>query len=811
VAGRARSFGFRGHRCDTRLAVTIRASHHAPLSLLLAVSCLSAAVLVIELTLTRVFSVTMFYHFAFLAISIAMFGLSASSVFVYVTPHWHRHDRVGAQLQFYAALFWVVSTLASILLLRMRVGLEYSPGNAVRMIGIYALAAAPFMAGGAALALAVSRLHDDIGRVYAADLLGAAGGCLLLIPVLDTLGAPGALLLAAALGALASALFANTRGGARSGLAFIPVATAAIALALQLWHPWLDVYGAKGHEHAPMLFSKWNSFSRIAVYDSPHPDWGLSETYKGPLPESLYMDIDAAASTPILRAPAGGASLDYLRYELTGLAYTIKPGAHVLVIGPGGGRDLWTALVHSARRVEGVEVNPIIVRDVMGRAFGAYSGGIYGAPGVSVAVDDGRSYVSRSRSRYDVIQASLVDTWAATTAGAFAMTENNLYTAEAFTSYFAHLQPDGVLTITRWYDDGLRLLSLVHEAGHRLGWTGIADRVFIARQGKLATFVFKNSPLGDDEIRRLSERCRELKFEVVYGPAALSNPVPPASNDYAWLATARPTELPAIYQASPLDLTPSTDDRPFFFHVRKPGPPLRVRFDRSMLFGTGSEVLSGLLLVSLVLLAAFVFLPLAWLSPEPVVWRRLPLGPLAYFACLGAGFMFVEMGLMQRFVLLLGHPVYSLSVILFTLLLGGGCGSALSRRLGSPARTLAIAIPAIIVVSLVYSAVLPSLFGSWVPWPRPARILASIAFLFPLGLLLGMPLPAGIRLVGEQRPDVLAWAWGLNGAMSVIGATLAIHVAMSSGFARVAAYGALIYAVAGVFGLLMFTARHRTL
>jgi spermidine synthase len=782
-----------------------RSSDRAPTSLLLAVSCLSAAILVVELTLTRVFSVMMFYHFAFLAISIAMFGLSASSVFIYVTPRWHRPEGVGKQLQTYAVLFWAVTTVSSILLLRMRVSSGYSVGNTFRMIAIYLLAAAPFMAGGAGLALAVSRLHRDIGRVYAADLLGAAAGCMMLIPVLNGLGAPGALLLAAGLGGLACLLFAVSRGRVRTGAAWIPLASAVTALAGQLWHPWLDVYSAKGHEDAPLIFSKWNSFSRIAVYARPHADWGLSDTYKGSLPESRYMDIDAGASTPILHAPSGRASVDYLRYELTALAYAIKPRARVLVIGPGGGRDLWTALVHGAVRVEGVEVNPIIVRDVMQGAFREYSGDIYNAPGVSVETDDGRSYVSRSTERYDVIQASLVDTWAATTAGAFALTENNLYTTEAFESYFRHLQPDGVLTVTRWYEDGLRLLSLAHATGRRLGWQGIADRLFIGRNGKLATFVFKNSPLNDDDIVRFRERCRDLNFEVIYSPASASNPPPP--NEYTRLATTPYAGLPDYYRAFGSDISPSTDDRPFFFQQSKPGARLKVRFDRSILFGTGNEVLTGLLLISVVLLTLFVFLPLAWLSPEPVVWRELPLAPLAYFACLGAGFMFVEMGLMQRFVLLLGHPVYSLSVILFTLLLGGGLGSALSRRLGSPGRTLAIAIPAIIAVSLVYSAVLPSLFASWVPLSRPLRILISVAFLFPLGLLLGVPLPSGIRIIRAQRPGVLAWAWGLNGATSVLGATLAIHVAMSDGFARVATYGAIIYGCAGLIGLLMITAR----
>lgn len=774
-------------------------------SLLVGISCLSAAILMIELTLTRVFSVTMFYHFAFLAISIAMFGLSASSVFIYVTPRLHPPEGVAKQMQSYAALFWLVASVSAIVLLRMRVSPDYSVGNAFRMIGVYLLAAAPFLAGGAGLALAVSRLHGDIGRVYAADLLGAAAGCMLLIPVLNAIGGPGALLLAAGLGALASLLFAGSGGRVRTGAAWIPLTGAAAALAIQLWHPWLDVYGAKGHEDAPRLFSKWNSFSRIAVYNRPHSDWGLSGTYKGELPQSLYMDIDSSASTPILKGSSGGGSLSYLRYELTALAYAVKPAAHVLVIGPGGGRDLWTALVHGASRVEGVEVNPIIVRDVMQGAFRAYSGDVYNAPGVTVVADDGRSYVTRSKARYDIIQASLVDTWAATTAGAFAMTENNLYTTEAFESYFTHLEPDGVLTVTRWYQDGLRLLSLAQAAGQRLGWPGIADRLFIGQNGTLATFVFKNSPFTDDEIDRLVTHCRRLNFTVIYSPVSPSNPTPSPCNEYTRLATTPFAALPGYFRASTGDISPSTDDRPFFFQSNKVGTALKLRFDRTILFGTGTQVLSGLLLISVVLLALFVFLPLAWLSPEPVVWRELPLAPLGYFACLGAGFMFVEIGLMQRFVLLLGHPVYSLSVILFTLLLGGGLGSALSRRMGSAGRTMAFAIPAIILVSLAYSWMLPSLVASWVAWARPLRILVSIAFLFPLGLLLGMPLPSGIRAIGERRPEVLAWAWGLNGAMSVLGATLAIYVALYYGFARVATYGAGIYACAGCIGLWVLT------
>jgi len=764
------------------------------------ISCLSAAILIVELALTRIFSVTMYYHFAFLAVSIAMFGLGASSVFVYVTPQWHPRERAVPNMARYATLFWIVTVFAAVILLRVRVGLEYSGAAVLRLLLVYLVAAMPFAAGGAGLAVAVSRLHQDIGRVYAFDLGGAACGCLLLIPALNVFGGPGALLFASGLAALAALLFARAGERRRRATSIVPLAALAIALGVQVWHPWLDVHEAKGREAEHPVFSKWNSFSRIAVIDREHQDWGLSDTYAGPHVRSLYMDIDSSASTPILEGGPLGGPISYLQYEITGLAYALRAPERVLVIGPGGGRDLWTALVGGARRVEGVEVNPIIVNDVMTSRFKVFSGDVYHAPGVSVVVDDGRSYVSRSREKYDVIQASLVDTWAATSAGAFAMTENNLYTVEAFEAYLGHLTPDGVLTITRWYRDGLRLVSLAHAASQRLGWSGLTDRMFLARNGTVMTLILKSSPLTDDEVRKLVATCDRLKFGIVYAPVTASHPEPPPRNDYTRLITTDNTDR--FYRTFFWDITPTTDDRPFFFHTLFPGQTT-MKFDRTMLFGSGYETLRTVLVLSFVLVSVFIVLPLAGFSPEPIGEVRRALAPVAYFACLGAGFMLVEIGLTQRFVLFLGHPVYSLTVILFTLLLGGGLGSALSRRVGgSPRATIAIVIPLVIVAGLIYATALPGIFAAWIGLPRAARILLSVALLLPLGVLLGMPLPAGIRILG-RRPGLLAWAWGVNGATSIFGASGAILIAMNWGFMRVAATGAIVYAIAFAVGLLM--------
>src|SRR3954452_7963476 len=324
------------------------------------VALVSATLLMIELALTRIFSVVMYYHFAFLAISIALFGVSASGVCAYVTRR--RLERYTTdQLLAVQSLIYAACTIVALFwLVRLRVGMSFSPRNLTLMLTIYALAALPFFSGGLVITLAIARLSAQVNAIYAADLIGAAGGCLILIPLLDRLGAPGVVLAAAALSIAAAMLFAP--GTIRPRVALAGVALLLVPLAGQLsGRAGFDVVDTKGHLGDRILFSKWNAFSRIGVYERTHGDWSLSAAYNGPLPDTRFMDIDSAASTPILRLNPDLSNAGYLRYELTALAYHVKqPGFTALVIGPGGGRDLASALVFGAARVDGVEINPII-------------------------------------------------------------------------------------------------------------------------------------------------------------------------------------------------------------------------------------------------------------------------------------------------------------------------------------------------------------------------------------------------------------------------------------------------------------------
>jgi spermine/spermidine synthase len=784
-----------------------------PSRLLFGVALISGSLLMTELSLTRIFSVTMYYHFAFMAISIALFGLSASGVYVFLMRDRWRAAPTERLLAGHAFAFTLGTAVALFVLVRLKVGLSYTPSNIALMSAVYVLSAVPFFAGGAAISIAIARLSANINAVYAADLLGAGAGCLLLMPALNVLGAPGAIVAAAVLGSVAAVLLGGPAIPARwlrpmFGVIAVILATAASGR--------FDVSTTKGHENHPVLFSKWNSFSRIGVYDQPYGAWSLSDRYTGPLPDTRLMDIDSAAGTQILKFGGDLKDVAYLQYELTALGYRLfgAPGVtpatpfNALVIGTGGGRDLLSALVFGAARVDGVEINPIIVNDVMRGRFKDYSGGVYDRPNVHVAVEDGRSFVRRSPARYDIIQASLVDTWAATAAGAYALSENSLYTVEAFDDYLDHLADGGVLSISRWVFDGLRLISLAQEAGARRGWNP-ADRLAIVQHDRVATFLLKKTPFTSGERKILLDTAAQLGFAVLYMPGTPAQSFGDSRDDYARLMHA--PDRQAFYAQYPLDVTPTTDDRPFFFHTTRlrnhsfVAPLARlfgVRVERPVnpdAWATGGlTALLVLLAISSFLIVLFILGPLALTSRGALGrgWLR----SLAYFACLGGAFMLIEVALLQRFVLLLGHPVYSLTVTLFSLLLGTGLGSVLSRRIGDGRvrRAAIIACCAVACVGLLWGSVLPAIVQAAIAWPLALRLALAVALMTPAGMVMGIPLPAGVRLLAATEPQLVAWAWGINGALSVLGAILAVFIAMNWGFSVTLLCGAVVYAVAAL-------------
>jgi predicted membrane-bound spermidine synthase len=738
----------------------------------------SLAVLALELALTRLFSATMYYHFAFLAISVALFGSAAAGVFVYLAGsrlRWPLPTLMGA-----STLFFAISILVALLAVLANPLAENPDGSFWVLTRIYLASALPFFFAGITITLAISRLSAEISRVYFFDLAGAAAGCLVLIPMLDLLGAVNAVLAIAVVASIAALLFSS-----RPLMALAPVAFIAL-LAANVMTDALAVRWAKGVDTTSVLFSKWNSFSHITV--SGHID-----------DPQLEMLIDADAGTKIVRGAGLFRAMPQPPVTVEGLAHLIKKNADMLIIGPGGGIDVLVARIYGQKQITAVEVNPIIAHDVMqSEPFRSYSANLYGRPDVRLVVDEGRSFIRHSPKQYDIIQATMVDTWAATAAGAFALAENNLYTVEAFEDYIRHLAPGGVLSMTRWYfeppDQLMRIIAITRVAMKNLGIADARRHFILVRRvdptSKVAaTLLFKKDGFSDAETMRVETAARAAGLFVVYSPHTNAAPAAIAG----LIESPDPSD---VWTRLSMNVAPTTDNSPFFFNtvrLARLGDALRGD-DEFRKTNLGMYVLMALLVISAVMVLLFIIGPLIFTQRQALQGEPRRFAWLAYFAALGAGFILVEVAMIQKFILFLGHPVYALTVVLFSLLLFSGIGSFITRRIGDAALLRVLAAVAVLIA--IYIVVLPPVLYGLVHLQRPLRIALTVVLIAPLAIVMGMPMPMGIRIASQRAPAVIPWAWGLNGATSVLGSVMALALALMTGFSQVLAVGAAFYLLA---------------
>ncbi|HOX44342.1 MAG TPA: hypothetical protein PK668_12135 [Myxococcota bacterium] len=735
---------------------------------LLGVGLVAGASLMLELSLTRIFSVTLFYHFAFLVVSVALFGTGVAGVGLYLRGRLPSPERLPRALGLHAALFAAATALALWVALSVQIPPELGWAALPRLALLFGACALPFFWSGLCLSSAVSALPAQVSRVYGADLVGAAAGCLLTLPALDLLGGPGAVLLAGALATLGGVLF---QARLRPRLVHGALALAAAGLvALQLGLGLFRVPSVKATDEGKVVFAGWNSFSRVTVSDTREP--------------MLWMHIDSDAATAIFRGPLEQAARTASRFveaRLASLVHALRPGGHALIIGPGGGADVVGALSRGVGRVSGAELNPIIVDDIMRGRYADYSGRLYFRPDVDVQVAEGRSFVRSRDTRYDVIQATLVDTWAATSAGAFALSENNLYTLEAFGDFLGHLKPDGLLSMTRWLREPprefARLVSLGVEALRLRGVSERGRHFFFAAGNRAGTFLMKASPFSPEELETLRATCRAEGLRVLYDP---DGPVAPGD---VLGNLARAPDPAALWEAYPLDIAPPTDDRPFFFYTTRPGDFLGAAL--SSQGETGVRVLGVLLVVVLSACLLFLLGPLALLGRAELRGQRgRRLLGLGYFVGLGVGFIGLEMAWMQHFILFLGHPTHALGVVLTVLLASSGLGARLTQRVapGRAPRAALVSVGLLTALVALYGFGLGPLFRAAVGLPLGLRVLIAGALLVPAGLLMGRMMPLGLKAVAAAGPGLVPWAWGVNGAASVLGSALAVALAMNLGY-----------------------------
>jgi spermidine synthase len=562
----------------------------------------------------------------------------------------------------------------------------------------------------------------------------------------------------------------------------------------------IDIVYAKGKKREPPVFARWNALSRVEVDDQG---------------SAKVIVIDADANTFLMNTDPHHWREDYRLNSMAAapsMANILRPRGDFAIIGPGGGVDVLRAVANGSPNVTGIEINPIIADDIMRDRFADYSFHLYQIPEVHMHVSDGRSFIRNSHDQYDVVQMTLVDTWASTAAGAFALSENSLYTVEAFREYFEHLKPDGMIAITRWEfakpREALRVVTQAMEALHQLGVRDTTQNFIVVSDGPLdhdgrpVLVLAKKSPFTLEEQQAVLDHIdgkdgqgANLNLHVLYMPATGDQPGM-AHPAFAKLILGQdPQSFSASYA---YNVTPVTDNAPFFFFTLKPEQVFAGTEESGIDWkvNLGIAILGIVLIVSVTAVLLFLVLPLA-LSPETRSGHSLR---VLYFIAIGLGYIMVEIAFIQRFVLFLGYPTYALTVVVFLMLLSSGAGSLVSRKWFSEPTRVAAALLFIVAALASYVFVLPHLLEAMVGLTFVAKLAMSGVLLIPLGFAMGMPFPSGLRALSAARSNAkhgaVEWAWAMNAASSVLGSVLAIVIAIQFGLTVTLGCGATAYVAA---------------
>ena len=737
--------------------------------------------LVLEVSITRIFSAAIWYHFAFVAVSVALVGLGASGLVVQ-----HRVKKLKGKwaenLTIYSA--WGIAIFIPITLFVM-----HALASQVIYLPLFMiLFSVPFFLVGIIISAAFNAFASVAGRLYAADLIGASAGALLVVLFLVLTGGEGATLIVGLIAAIGGTIFSRIAKNTKKtvvSLMFVAFALSLILLnhATQIFAIPTDPTAQKDlpiylreHPGSKIVKTEWNSFSRIDVVEGGAGGEGLV----------AKVFIDGGAGTNIISWDGKTESRQELSTWMQYLPFKMMQDPKVLVIGSGGGRDVVASLVSGSKDVTSVEINPIIYETV--KSYGDRAGNVYSHEYVRSYVDEGRSFITRSSEKYDIVYVPFVDTWASVSSGGLSVSENFLYTLQGFQQYYDHLTDTGKIVTVRWLIDAPRFISTYAKL---LEQNGIPqdqlDRHLImvtsdsyTQDPSVTMVIFSKSPFTDEEIRFFSQSFSQYGYKPILVPGQIMR------EPYSALLNGQ-INLDQFYNMFETKVYPVTDDNPYFLSFEKPLP----------------GVVEVLLYASVGIVAIFLLVPFAWMKrrrEEEVGTKKSEIGIatlIPYFAALGMGFILIELALLQKLILLMGNPTMTFALLLFTLLISSGAGSLLSARIAkNNMKNLVFIIGGIAGLGILYFLFLPPIIYSTIAEPIEAKAAVSIAILAPIGFLMGMPLPTGMRLLKVHRPDYIPWMWAVNGAFSVLGAVLAIALGIMYGSSLAMILGILIYLVA---------------
>lgn len=750
----------------------------------LSVFLITLSGLILEVGLTRIYSASIWYHFAFVAISVALLGWGLGGFTVHL---WKQVKPVTMNAASLVTLLYAAAIpLCLWLLVRYPFEMDRLP--------LYFLAPLlPFFLAGMALSIIFDLHRSESSSLYFYDLVGAALGAVLVTLLLHVFGGEAALLVGAIAPAVAALLISlspapgDARASASTSRIFQIAAVVAVLLTAGAAFSAVK-FGAfrvkpgttkamrnqmDASPGSKIVQTGWNAYSRIDCVE------GLPNSFA-----RLYIDSDAW--TGIRGWDGKLESVQDMRGSYRALPFRLTPNAETMIIGPGGGPDVVAALASGSRKVTAVEMNPLMLKFV--RSYGARAGNLYDRPDVETVLSEGRNFISRTDRKFDIILLGFVDSWASVASGGLSLSENYLYTTEAMRAYYDHLSDNGIVVVLRWEMDIPRLVS---NAVATLGASEAAKRIVVLMEKQAAPndypqmlFMLRKRPFTDAELKEISEKWTQANPIIMPGGTA-----PPMIAD---VLAGRKT-LQQYDDASPRYVGAVWDDSPFYFAIDRP-----FRMPSTI----AERLMKWLLAPSVGLLLLFAVLGMPRRKANDAGGKRSVAayaGSLLYFAALGFGFIAVELALLQNLTLLVGHPIYSLSVLLFTLLAFGGLGSALSVRF-----PMWLACVTVAVIGALEALALPRLVPALLWLPLWGRIAVAIALIAPLGLAMGMPFPGGLRRTGDGSLAAPPFYWGLNGIMSVIGSVTTVFVALIAGFQAAMLMGSACYLLAALASRMAF-------
>lgn len=810
-----------GCQCTTAAAfcVMIRFTMHRRVAL--GVAALAAATLLLETTLTRLLAVAQFYHFAFLVISLALLGFGASGALLSLVP------RLGTVplsrlLAGTGAAFVAATLLAYVTVNKLPLD-SYSIAWDRRQILYFALyylaLALPFICGGLGIGAALAATRGSSHLTYAANLIGSAAGVLLAPAALALGGVPAAVLVACLVALLPALLLM----GAARWLRLLSVSAAVALLALLVAFSVLNLAGRgvmgltlspyKGLVHAQRypgsstLYSRWNALARIDIVANAGTRQlpGLSYAFTGSPPSQLGLSVDADSVQPVPLTPP--ESFIAGAYMPEAIAFQLRPGARALVIEPAGGLGVLQALAGRARSVTAVLGNPL-VNEAVSAAGGADT--IYADPRVRIVNAAPRSFFRQNRERYDVVFLPLTDVYRPVASGAYSLAETYMLTEEALKDALSQRTPDGILVITRWVQtppsEDLRLLATLRQALLDAGFPDAEQNLVAYRGIQTITALVKPGGWTESELSAIRSFAESRRYDLVAAPGLQAGeanrfnrmPSPDLYLQFQKLSTVEPERF---YAAYPYAVAPATDDRPFFFHFFRWGQTREVLATLGRTWqpfgGSGYLVLFALLALVSVLSAALILVPAfaqhrhGDFSPHPGSRRRA----LLYFGLLGVAFLFVEIPLIQRWILVAGHATYAFTGLVLILLLGSSIGSVLAPRVSLARRPVLVVLSGLVALLAVFGS---GVTGAALALPTPVQWIVLAGMLLPAAIMMGMPFALGLAWIEAESPGLTPRAWAVNGCASVIASVVAAILALSAGFTVVIVLGAACYALAAL-------------